>query len=384
MGVKVENQSWEQLLQTMRTYLKGCDQRSSEISDIVVEGDLLNLAKRHRVSGLVGAALGSGVSSELDQATVNYQMRSLKLAAHLLDLTKAFDASEFRLIALKGVTLSKQLYPSLGLRYVGDIDIWIAESDVEKAHALMQEMGYRDDCYNPLSPYYRKHYRRLRHHITYTNPEKRSSVELHWSLMSHEAGCPLEFETAFDRGRDVSLGSQSVRVLSRDDEWLYLHAHAARHLWQRLQWLMDLAIIQQRHTTEEAEQLLIRASELGVQNSVACGMRLVHDALGVAAPESVLSESAADSKWRQLFAMGTNYLNENGQSQEFVPTSRDMWKAQWAMNRSASSRWHYVEMIFLNPDDWGRIKLPDRCIWLYFPVRIWFWIRRMFSDHRSV
>ena len=68
MGVKPENQSWEQLLQTMRVYLKDGDQRAFEIGDTVVGSDFMDLAKRHRVSGLVGAVIGSRAFPELDQA----------------------------------------------------------------------------------------------------------------------------------------------------------------------------------------------------------------------------------------------------------------------------------------------------------------------------
>ncbi len=49
-----------------------------------------------------------------------------------------------KVIVLKGTSLATNLYPDIGLRPMGDIDLLVHKSQFRSAIQLVQSIGYRD------------------------------------------------------------------------------------------------------------------------------------------------------------------------------------------------------------------------------------------------
>ena len=77
------------------------------------------------------------------------------------------------------------------------------------------------------------------HHISYTHPITGIQVEIHWRLNA-EMGKEPPFEELWERRRRSLLTPQPVYMPGREDLFLYLALHGARHGWFRLRWLADI------------------------------------------------------------------------------------------------------------------------------------------------
>ena len=77
------------------------------------------------------------------------------------------------------------------------------------------------------------------HHITYFHPQKKIKLEVHWRLNPGPGKEPC-FNELWERKRISSLTSFPVYFLGREDLFLFLVSHGARHGWSRLRWLVDI------------------------------------------------------------------------------------------------------------------------------------------------
>lgn len=160
----------------------------------------------------------------------------LYLSAEMERINKLCNENEIRTIFLKGPVLSQDLYGDLSLRTSCDLDVLIPIQNLEKAEKLLLEQGYVKDDYiqTILSDWKWRH-----HHITFFHPTRRIKLEIHWRL-NPGPGKEPGFEELWKRKRKSALTSNSVYMLGKEDLFLFLVSHGARHGWSRLRWLVDI------------------------------------------------------------------------------------------------------------------------------------------------
>ncbi len=79
----------------------------------------------------------------------------------------------------------------------------------------------------------------------------------------------------------------AVRALAPEDLLLILLVHGAKHLWERLIWLCDLAELLAVSPDLDWPRVLEAAHQRGVQRMTALGLALARDVLGVSLPRPV-------------------------------------------------------------------------------------------------
>jgi hypothetical protein len=76
-----------------------------------------------------------------------------------------------------------------------------------------------------------------------------------------------------------------ILVMSAEDEFVYLAAHAAGHSFIRLVWLYDLKLLLDKHPTIDWQQVADRARAFGVLSVVVYAIRLLEEWLAAAIPD---------------------------------------------------------------------------------------------------
>lgn len=75
---------------------------------------------------------------------------------------------------------------------------------------------------------------------------KKIKLEIHWRL-NPGPGLEPTFNELWARRRISSITSFPVHYLGREDLFLFLVSHGARHGWSRLRWLIDIdKLVKQR------------------------------------------------------------------------------------------------------------------------------------------
>src|SRR2546428_800598 len=119
-------------------------------------------------------------------------------------------------------------------------------------------------------------------------------VELHWAFAPREFPLPLDLDDVCGRLETLPLGGTLVRTLSAEHLLLVLCAHGAKHCWERLGWICDVAELLRGTPALDLSGMLAQARSLGVERIVLLGLRLAAELLDVPLPEDVACRARDD------------------------------------------------------------------------------------------
>jgi hypothetical protein len=183
---------------------------------------------------------------ELEQA---YRLHALQSAIHELEIENALAllrSAAVEPILVKGWAIAR-LYPEVGLRPYGDLDLCVAPRDYRAARfALEKEVNK-----------------------TYT-------VDLHRGFKTLD---DKSWDELFARSRLLKLGNIEVRVLSPEDHLRVLCFHFLREGAWRPLWLCDLAVGLETRPAD-FDWRLFSDSNNRRQKWFACAIALAHQLLG--------------------------------------------------------------------------------------------------------
>ncbi|WP_434752031.1 nucleotidyltransferase domain-containing protein [Paenibacillus amylolyticus] len=304
------------------------------------------------------------------QYTIN-TFRMLQLTAEMEQVCRAFRERGIRTITLKGPALAHDLYGDVSMRTSKDLDILIPVQEVEAAERILTELGYqRKEGERELTV---RSWKWREHHICYIHPNKRTQVEIHWRL-NPDSGRETDFELLWKRSRFSSYTQTPVRMLEREDLWVYLVTHGARHGWFRLRWLLD---IDQMIRTIPMDMAKVER-RLRAEGRLSIGSQALHltsDLLHTPLNESCTSIMAIRERTgKRLAQEGTLFMNDMLAS----PAELKHYQSYLFSLRSTRQKWFFfVERLYPSIWDVHQLPLPRSLFFLYFPLRpfLWFWRR---------
>ena len=199
-------------------------------------------AAMHRVSGTVLRGLEgiAGVPDEVrtalaarrDQSAMNH----LLVVGALSQLGRRFDEAGLSWVAMKGPVVAATLYPAVGDRTYGDLDLLVDRRDFPKAMQILEDLDDTHDIHNWA----------LAEDMLAGQVGMATAtvhVDLHWHLhYSEEDRRPFVFpiEAMIERSRRVVVSGVRTPTLDPVDTLLTLAFHAARSDGHRLMWFKDV------------------------------------------------------------------------------------------------------------------------------------------------
>ncbi len=343
------------------------------------------LARRHRVALLLlqgtrnraaDLVSDSGIAPRLKRIGERTARRGLAQVAALKRATGLLAAADIPCLVLKGVPLSQRLYGHPLARSARDIDLLVAPRTFQAAERALLENGWsRVEPNFPETPARNRWYRRFQHDHTLAGPG--GLLELHWRLSTNPFYIDVPFERLLAGSVQVEIGALSFRTLGQEDELLYLMCHGARHCWTRLVWLCDAAVILASMGSERFERVSARCRQAGLSSILASTLLLCGAALHVRLPRGAapLPASGRRAAWIARLSERT-WCDED--ATRF--NGGFDWAGQKAVRLIAKPHsrtiLHEIASVFVGPQDWGRLDLPDRLFYLYFPLRPLLWATR--------
>jgi hypothetical protein len=333
---------------------------------------LIETALGHRTlpmlyQGLVNscpAAIAPGIVGQLKGHFSGNARRSFALTGELLKCLNLFDAHGISAVPFKGPVLGAKTYGDYAMRQFDDLDILVHEKDVLKARDLLVSQGYRPEF--ELTRAQEQAYLFAQSEFKVLDDESDVIVELHWRIAERYFCFPLDPEELWERLVPVSLAGQEVHTFSAEDLVLILCVHGAKHIWQRLVWICDVARLVSSHGGMDWQWVLQQARRLGSERMLLLGLFLAHELLGAAPPAEMLGMARADPS--------VGFLAAQVRQQLFT----DRPTGDWDMARfhlRARERWqdrmeHTLRLaVTTSPGDWALIRLPDPLFPLYYLLR---------------
>jgi hypothetical protein len=230
---------------------------------------LLDRAESHGLADLVVRALRDAnvpLGAEERRAHARAAARALDHAAHLSLLRRiddVFRKERLEAVALKGPLFAERYYAIPSGRSTSDIDLLVAESDLDAALTVLGACGYR-----PSESPEEERFRREHHHLHCTS-NSGPPLELHFHAYRGFGGI-LRSEPLIARRELVPrLGLAAIGVLCPEDELVYLAVHAAAHRFVRLGWLYDVVLLVRAMSPTALTTAAERATDIGFARQLA-------------------------------------------------------------------------------------------------------------------
>jgi hypothetical protein len=278
---------------------------------------LLALAETHGVIGHLATGLrgmdASLVPPEIMQPLLERQRAqiffSLRVSAELFRLLDLLAAENIEALVVKGPVLAVQAYGDPAMRNYGDLDLLVRQRDIRRATQLMIAAGYRAQV--SLSAIDAG---KIPGQYLFRRPESQFLVELHNDFTLRYFPRRLPIEKFFARQIRVPLDAREAPALCVEDELVLICIHGAKHLWERLIWIADVAALVTRQTSLDWERVTASAEEVGAERMLHTGLRLATDLLKTRLPDRVLTRVKADAVAARLASQVPEWLPAAGEA----------------------------------------------------------------------
>ena len=271
---------------------------------------LLHLADHHGVLSLLVERLPKlqiAAPPEIRETLREWQLRhtvfTLSLTAEMFRLLEHFAGLGIETLVTKGPALSLRCYGAPGMRQYGDLDLIVRDRDMERATEAMIALGYA-----PKVPLVAIQAAKFPGEYAFHKPATDLLVEFHTERTFRYHPRRMPIETVFARSSSVTIDTREVPVLAIEDELVLICIHGAKHFWERLMWMADVAALVSGKQAINWERAWAAAREVGAARIVRLGLRLAMEVAGAALPEQVAAQVRADSSAARLAAQITSRL----------------------------------------------------------------------------
>ena len=268
---------------------------------------LLPLASRHGLLPLLHWRIGAAGADRIpmpirdrlrDSFDTNHR-RNLFLGGELCRILERFGEQGVQVVPFKGIVLAAAVYEHLALRQFTDLDILVRKEDVPQAWGLLESLGFKPNFNTAID---RKRIMDLECELLFMSRDQRVFVELHWATAPPKFAVRQDIEGLWSRMVPGGTEGLDATSFSPEDTVLSLCIHGARHLWDRLIWISDLARWVIAHGDLDWDWILREARARGIGRILLIGLSLSRDIGGAVLPETVLEHLERDRKAGDLAA----------------------------------------------------------------------------------
>ena len=313
-----------------------------------------------------------------------FMKQSMERIQALGAINAAFSEEGIHMISMKGPMLAMELYGDPSLRTSRDLDLMVAQEDLDRAGEILTGMGYELEAHLRYgTPLRQKFYRMVEHekHLVYNKGD--ICIELHWQSDYQRE---QSFPELWARREERQLMGRPIALMGHDDRIPALIIHAAEHGFLRLRWLLDLYELQKKPGFSwERIYELMDAQGLGV---------VLLETLLVMHRLDLPGLTDLECKYFRLKRSEDGVLLEAKDSERAAKLSDAVFPLllrqvgatdpEWKAYDSLMPRAVYGKtalqwvLTVLGPTEheYEFVDLPDWLFWLYFIIRPINWVRR--------
>jgi Uncharacterised nucleotidyltransferase len=262
-------------------------------------------------------------------------------------------------------TWEKRYLPDPSLRRYVDMDLLVRHRDIAAATRQMLDMGFHADI--PESAILAG---KIPGEYLFRKPGTQRIVELHTEHTFRYYPKHMPLEDLFARSTTVLLDGREVPALSLEDELILTCVHGAKHFWERLIWVSDVAAVTARHPEIDWAKVHGAVAEVGAQRILHVGVQLASLVLKTPVPSAIAAEIRHDRACEPLCRQIQGWLPFAGAAPPSLPR-RAMFRLKMA--GGGLSGVAYLARLSLSPtqEDWAKGAEQQRS---------WFWqaVRRPF------
>jgi hypothetical protein len=338
---------------------------------------IIRIAEHHGVLSFVArnliehaSALPTPVPTDVERSLrTAYETnvrRGLWFAGELARIVRHFDHLQLPVLPFKGPVLAQTLYGDPGRRTFSDLDFLISLADFERAKEALANLGYIPSA--NLNPAIERFWLRNGYERSFDGPAGKNLVDLQWALLPRFYAVDLDVEGLLARSGRAVVAECEVRCLSPEDSLLVLSLHAAKHLWGRLIWLVDIAQTL-RIEKIDYDLVLTNARTLGITRILGVTFWLVKNVLAEKIPAQAEKVIATD---QSVATLGQQFAARLERAPTYDFASTEYFRLILKLRERRRDQFRYLWRLLWTPgqSDLDTVRLPEPLSPLYRIVRL--------------
>jgi hypothetical protein len=334
---------------------------------------VLRLADHHGTSALLYQNLStfsdivpSAALAGLRQDYEKNVYKSLFLARELIRILDCLDAIGIEVVPYKGIVMAETYYGDMALRRSGDMDLFVRGCDVSRIKNAVRELGYTQRV--PVPEEAEEDYIASGYECTFDSPAGKNLLELQWALQPRFYAVDFDMDGLFERAVHVAVAGRAVKTPSAEDLLLVLSVHAAKHVWERLIWLCDIAQILKREKLNwDWVQALAR--QFGIERILHVTLLLAQQLLAAPIPAPV---EVAIAKDRAALAFSHKIGVDVARGVSYGEEQVSYFRLMMQLREHRADRMRFLARLTFTPGlgEWETVRLPKPLFPLYRVVRL--------------
>lgn len=331
--------------------------------------ELLRLALEHGLLPVAAARLAgqAGVPADLARdlalGSAMTARRNLELAGELIRILGWLADEGIVGVPWKGPLLAQQAYGQIGLRSFFDLDVLVRRGDLSAARDVLLGRGFRTE--KAMTAVQQRRYVDQQGELEFVREADGLWLELHTAVVPTYYAAGRNVDDLWLRLRAARLARAEVWSLALSDDLEALCVHGSKHRWDRLAWVLDVALVAARLDEDGWRDLLERSARHGTLRMVSLGVVLAVDLCAARLPDDVVQRARRD---RTAVMLAAEVI---GQLQRPTPSRTDALLFHARMRERSRDRARYLLSVLTTPSgaDWGALPLPQALFPLYAVTR---------------
>jgi hypothetical protein len=354
----------------------------SNAADAPVRLELFELADRHGVRPMLyqsflqqsflqleesaPSAVPENEMQRLKQAYYINAQKTLLLSRELLRIVEKLSALGIEVMPYKGLALAEMLYHDITLRQSGDIDLLIRPQDLPRIRSAVAEFGYVPHA--SLSDQEEQRYLKSGYECAFDSPAGRNLLEVQWAIQPRFYAIDFDMPAIFRRAITITVADHPLKTPSAADLLLILSAHAAKHVWDKLAWLCDIARLMSLPDLDW-KWIASEARRLGIVRILWVTMLAANRLLDAPIPAPAQSALPPDSASHDLANEIAGYIVSE---KEYDVESPAYFRLMMRLRERQKDRLRFLQRLIFTPgpSEWQAVRLPRPLFPLYRLVRL--------------
>ncbi|GIT98125.1 nucleotidyltransferase family protein [Sulfurovum sp. TSL1] len=307
---------------------------------------------------------------ELKAYYMRIAQRNMLMTSELIKIMDLLRENHIEALAFKGPALAQMAYGNITLRQFGDIDVLVNETDILKAGQIITSNGYNPDVH--LDFLNNQALLDVSSDLGFRNKRNNTYIELHWKLFRKKLSVTLDGLNIRSNPSVVNIQDKEIQTLQSDLLLVYLCAHGSKHMWERIEWIVDVDRLIRNLDSIDWKAVLYYAKEMHSINTLFLGLSLCNELFDTDFPDTIQKEIDKHENIKCLKNDTLQLLNntflkqDSGTSAMFKKFDYHAKLYDSFLDRLK----YYLSTVFkITPDDVLNINLPKYLSFLYFIIR---------------
>ena len=315
---------------------------------------LVALAEAHGVTGQLATNLagqnvrdGRSLQNALRSAKRAQVLATMPLIAEMFRVVDILAAAKIEAVVVKGPVLAVRAFGDSSARQYSDIDFLLRSADIARASEQMVAAGF----YARI-PAHAIRAQKTPGQYMFRRAGMNPPIELHTERTLRYFPRPLPIEDFFERITTVSIDGRSVPALAAEDELLLISIHGAKHFWERLMWIADVAANVHGHPELDWRRVQHSAAYVGAERMVYVALLLAERFLLVQVPEPMKRAVESDAACAKIVGKIESWLPYAGNEPPPL-MQRALFRLRMRGQLLAGARYLTRLSLSTTEDDWS-------------------------------